>query len=562
MLSHRQRVKKGMNSYMKHGWKQIMCLLLCAMLALPVGGLAETASASFAPGEPHTNTLDFRLWFETMSAQADGCTLSIQKKIYDEAQAGELLSRLTEDLDAIRALTGAQIQPHTVYVAEKLFCGVQRFENRVYCRAEDILSGEYLEYLVAAALGLEERWKAIGLVECLTGETEGSKLALRLYFSWSADMELLSLFPAYFTDEFTSSRERELAWQTAGWLCRFIVENYGYSALAGEVGDALKSEWLLSIGVDRAYTDPYRGALDGFSWETSTKYPLILTTQKGDTFYLTALKGDMDDSEDVRAFLYEAIVGPQQVIDGLRADAPEYAAYMQENFARPLKYYIEPDSPDYSYANWAAQEIHVGFTSSIIHETMHILTRVYATHERYYMEMWKVEGLAEYLTLKYGSSMNRKEGIFWEMTEYDTMPSEQDDERTAFLKEVVRNGYEFYREEAGGLPECAEEVDELLYSLSMAKALQLSQYDEWNSVGDAFSELNSRSVSQRFANGLTYNESLSFSDYLIRTYSLEKFLDFCMDETHFEDFYGISYEEAMEGWYIDLFGESAANEDN
>ena len=380
-------------------------------------------------GEPHTHTLDFTLWFETMSAQTDACTLSVQEKIYDEAQAEELLRAVSDDLQALRTLTGADLQPHTVYVAEKLFHGVQRFENRVYCRAEDILSGAYREYLIAAALGLKERWKAVGLEECLTGETESAGLALKLYFGFSKEMDLLSLSAPYFAAEFSNAYDRTVARQTAGLLCRHILDNHGYSALAGMVGDGLRTEWLQSIGVDREYADPYEGTLDGFTWETSRKYPLILTSPKGDIFYLAPLPGDMDTAAGVRAFLYDAITGPQKVIDGLRADAPEYADYMQANFARPLKYYMEPDSDRYSYANWAAQEIHIGHTGTIIHETMHILTRVYATYDRYYMDQWKVEGLAEYLSLRYGSCMTAKESIFWEMTELDLTPSEYDTEQ-------------------------------------------------------------------------------------------------------------------------------------
>lgn len=112
--------------------KRWVILLSCLLLAAFPACAEESA---FKQGDPHTHTLDFRLWFETMSAETDACTLSIQQTIYDEAQADELLNRLRADLEAICALTGASLQPHTVYVAEKLFAGVQRFENRVYCRA-------------------------------------------------------------------------------------------------------------------------------------------------------------------------------------------------------------------------------------------------------------------------------------------------------------------------------------------------------------------------------------------------------------------------------------------
>jgi len=98
---------------------RLMLLTLCPA--------ALARSEAFAPGEPHTHTLDFKLWFETMSAQSDACTLSIHEDVYDAAQADALLERVSEDLTAIRTLTGAAIQEHTVYVTKTLFAGVQRF---------------------------------------------------------------------------------------------------------------------------------------------------------------------------------------------------------------------------------------------------------------------------------------------------------------------------------------------------------------------------------------------------------------------------------------------------
>ena len=142
------------------------------------------------------------------------------------------------------------------------------------------------------------------------------------------------------------------------------------------------------------------------------------------------------------------------------------------------------------------------------------------------------------------------------MTEFDLSPSAEDTERDALLKETVRQGIEYYREQTGALPERAEDVDAFLYNLSMAKAFAQEETGDWNSTGDAFNELNSKNITQRFINGLTYDEVFSFSEYIIRTYSLEKFLDYCMDpDTSFEAFYDITYEEAMDGWYRDMFPE-------
>jgi len=530
--------------------KMILCILICLLLACP----ACAEGTAFAPGEPHTYTLDFGRWFETMSAEIDACTLSIQQKIYDETQATALMDQIEKDILAIRELTGAQLQPHTVYVAETLFHGIQRFENRVYCQAEDILSGEYMEYLAAASLGLEERWKAIGVSGCISGEAEKiDRAALAEFYCTAENMDMLSLFGAYFSEEFCPDEQRETAVNTAHSLTEYILMSHGFDALARENCDLFRQEWLDDIGVDREYTDPYAGWFEGCTWETSKKYPLIIMTKKGDTFYLKPLPGDMETPQEVRAFMHEAMYGPKALIEGLRLDAPEYADYMEKNFTLPIKYYIESSEDQYSYANWSLREIHLGLTGTVIHETMHVLTRVYAKAVGYYMDQWKVEGIAEYLTLKYWPSTGQKEALFRELTEFDCEPNADDTERDTAVKQAVRIIRELYQEK-NGIPASVEEMNAYEYVLASAKADQLTDWD-WKSVGDAFNSLNSKNVSQRFVNGLTYNEVFSFTDYLIRTYSLDKFLAFCMGDAFFEEAYGLTYEEALEGWQTDLLGE-------
>lgn len=531
---------------MKRLIKTVMCLLLCLAAACP----AYAEAAVFAPGDPHAHTLDFRLWFKTMSAQLDACTLSIHEDIYEEKTAQALHEAVSDDLRALEALTGEKLRPHTVYVVEELFAGIQRFENRVYCRAEDIMSGEYRECLTAAALGLEEPWKAVGIAACAWGNKADDGM-LSSYYSDADSLDMLSLFAAYFVDEFAG--ERQMARETAASLCWYVLKTAGYAALTEEDMDAYRQAWLESLDVDRGYTDPFAGWFEGCIYENSAKYPLIVTTKKGDIFYLKPMPGDMETPQEARAFMYEAMHGPQALIEGLRADAPEYADYMAENFMLPIKYYMEPKEDDQSsYANWASREIHLGNTGSVIHETMHVLTRVYAGAAGYDMDQWKVEGIADYLTLRYQPSTGQKEAYFWELTEYGLEPEKGDTERDTAVKQAVRRGREFYLTN-NSLPQNAEEIDAYEYVLAMAKAYQLSDWD-WKSVGDAYNDLNGKNISQRFVNGLTYNEVFSFTDYLIRTYSLDKFLDFCMGDEFFEEAYNLTYEEAMEGWRQDLLG--------
>lgn len=529
--------------------KKFLALCLCLLICLTGSARAAVQKQGFSAGAPHTHTVDFRRWFETMSATQGACTLSIDKSIYDAKKAQELMDLVSYAAWMLTDLTDAPLQEHTIYVVKDLFAGIQRFDNRIYCRMEDIESGDYLPFMISAALGIEEPWKAIALQWMMTSSSIDRE-SLAEFYREIGDLNMLSLFPAYFSEEFMPSDYCKVAQLTAFSLGEYILKNYGFSALMQENCDEFRQEWLTWLGLDRQYVDFYAGCFDGFRYTHDKTYPLIAISPKGDTFYLQAIY-DVETPEQVRSLIHEAMSAPQELIDNLRVDEPEYADKLEENLKLSIKYYLEKDT-GYSYAHWSLREVHLGSSTSVVHETMHILTRITNYSDRYYMDRWKAEGIAEYLTLKYRPSVGTLEEYFWCMDSKNLRISLFDTTEQRESKALLKTTRQLYLERAEQ-PQIPQDIDAMLYNEMMARAIQMnSMENSVSSVSDAFNGFNGTSATQRFINGMSYMEACSFSDYLIRNYSFKTFIDFCENNTAFEKVYNLSYEEAIAGWQAEL----------
>lgn len=88
--------KKGMLIMETHRKEKCILLFVLCCFALLLVGCSSSADSemelpapSFKEGEPHSNAVAFRLWFEVMTSAAGPCTVSVQDTIYDEKQATE-----------------------------------------------------------------------------------------------------------------------------------------------------------------------------------------------------------------------------------------------------------------------------------------------------------------------------------------------------------------------------------------------------------------------------------------------------------------------------------------
>ena len=299
----------------------VIVVLICYLLNM----CTALSEALFSPGETHTSTLDFRQYFETISATQGACTMSIHQDIYQEDQAQKLWKIVQYDLQALSRLVemeAEQFEPFTIFVVQETFLGVERYDDRLYCTAGDIESGAYRQALTGVALGIEEYWKTLGLQNCLL-DTSVDIAQLKTAYEQASDLDRLSMFISYFTEPFASAEESALAQQTATAITRYILEHYGIDALVGKDDIAYKQEWLQSIGVDRIYSDPYAQVLQDYRFTKANGYALVATTSLNHRFYLQPVE-DMQTAKDVRIFLYEAAAYSQSLLDLFREEAPDY----------------------------------------------------------------------------------------------------------------------------------------------------------------------------------------------------------------------------------------------
>ena len=81
---------RGIKQYIHIDWAYLV-VLLCIAAAVILFVVLNSANAEtlplFSPGEPHRSSPEYPQYFDTVSASVGRTTVSVQQKIFDEAQA-------------------------------------------------------------------------------------------------------------------------------------------------------------------------------------------------------------------------------------------------------------------------------------------------------------------------------------------------------------------------------------------------------------------------------------------------------------------------------------------
>lgn len=500
------------------------------------------AGSVFTVGEPHASTLEFRQFFETMSASFGSGTLSIAQNIYVAEDADALWQTVMADWTALCGVTGLppeDLTPHTVYVVRSTPNGLERIGRSVYCTAKDIESGRYLAQLACAALGTEEYWKGAGLAGLISGRSADIP-ALKAAYRQMDDLDPLSLFIAYFTAPFASEADIRLAEDTALALCAYVLENHGIKALRS--GDCItaRAEWLQSIGVDRPYADPYYETLTGYRFSPNTSYPLVAVNPYGHRIYLAQME-DMQSAKDLRMFLYDMLAGPQAVLALVAAESPAHLEAVKARYEGRMWVYC--GSTDGSYTYVEGRNIYLQLSYGYLHELGHILFPT-PRGANFYSQMWQYEGLCDYLSYTVYPTYARAKSYFGALYFYAGL--DQIEDKTPNQRFYVKL-FDLYLRHAP-MPKAYEEVDAALFNECMA-AVPLVFPDaapdsDWvHPVSDIYPALHAIA-----GNELTYQQSYAFAAWLIREHSLKTYLGFCLEGLAFDAAFGMPYEGAKAAW--------------
>ena len=519
-------------------------------------GLADNLSepnTAFV-SDSHPWSIAYRDYFLTQTAQQGDLVLSIEESVFQPEQAADLLTRVVEDMQAIAAAVPVVSKPYTVYVVETPLHGmIQQVEDAVYCTADDILSGAYRAELIAVMTEIPTYWKCVGL----SGVVFGSPIdtaTLRAYYEQADDLGILSLFPAYFHNVFASEEDMLIARNTAISLTDYMMNQYGMETFLQTDRPEDRQDWLTSLGIERTYDDPYAEALAEYRyafWDED--YPLVVTTDRGDTVFIRYHEGDLDNPARVRAFLYESKIGLQKILDGIALESPEYLQAILDRYQNPIKVYYDPIQSNGSFPGY--HTIKLSYSRHYLLYMMYYLTPPLSDDRPTYdVEYWKYDALSRYMNVSFYQAPGAKKYFYQNVQEY--LSEYFDPAKSMDETEQSEEGYTYrlllkYQEFCGASVEnwmdfdIGSYWDVIAWQHTLDRLANPSVELEWAPSIGSLRHWHGRKSG---GNELTFFQAYSFADYLIEAQGLSPFLQYCLEDTEFNEAFGLPYEDAKEAW--------------
>ncbi|HRX09857.1 MAG TPA: hypothetical protein P5559_11955 [Candidatus Limiplasma sp.] len=519
-------------------------------------GFAENPpeSQSVFAADSHPWSIAYRDYFLTQTARQGDLTVSIEESVFAPEQAADLLARVAADIQIIAAKVPVVRKPCTVYVVETPLHGmIQQIGDAVYCTAGDVLSGAYRAELIAVMTELPAYWKCVGLSGVLF-ESSIDTVALRAYYEQADTLDILSLFPAYFLNVFTSEDDMLVARNTAISLTDYMINQYGMEPFLQTDRPKDRQDWLTLLGVSRDYSDPYAEALAEYRysfWEE--EYPLAVTTDHGDMIFIRYQEGDLDSPAQLRAFLYESKVGLQNILDGVALQAPEYLQAILDQYQKPVTVYCDPAQGNGSYPS--QRMIRLRSSHNYLLYMMLYLTQPMSDDRPIYdTEYWKYHAVSRYMSIAFDQPPRTQK--YYDqvahklLSKYDDPAksidgTEQSEE--GFIHRFIQKYQEFYGSSVESWAEfdIGSYWDAIAWQQTLDRLVNPGVELVWaSSIGS----VHYWHIRKRGGNELTYFQAYSFGDYLISQQGLSPFLKYCLEDTEFDEAFGLPYEEAKEAW--------------
>lgn len=529
---------------MKKKYLSILVLLVYMSSFAFVPAQAESVQLPviFAEAE-HQRNEGYPAQFKTYRAQDELIGLSIQQNIYESESAGILWNKASEDIHMIRNTLGTQLHKTEIYIVPQTLNGlIQVIGNRVYSTAEDVLSGQYREALLAAVLGTDEPWLAIGLTAYVFGTKPDDDMLVG-YYSHAESLNILSLFAAYFNDAFADEAERGIAEATAASLSRYVIETYGLDELLKQ-GKTYVQPWLASLGINREYDNPYSGSFSRYRYTATKDYPLVVISTRGDEFYFPVLEGLIETPRQIEDILFENTQSEKVILSYLEEHAPEYFEEIKRNYSEPIFYYFNDDH-DYHVAD-RGRRVHVN-PSVIIHAMIHVMI----PPPKGIPSLWPYESIVVYLNSEvYPSKAERIR--FFNVLTADFDGDSADDQ-------IARLTQQIYKKHAE-MPANRDDLDVLLFTKSVVAAAMLLPHLKSESplLTVTFREWRKRQFSSgEEGSDLTYPQAASFGDYLVRNYGLSSLIRLCLEPgVDFQDVYGVRFNVMRKLWTNEVLNNS------
>ena len=528
-------------SIMKWSKLCVIVIFCGALIACTSEDEHAATSHSFVPGGIHASTIDYMDEFEVYSGMLEELSVHIEDTVYSDSLASDLCVAIENDLQALHQI-GVFLNENEIYIVESLKHSEMLFTGtRFYCTADQILSGEYRRMLVDSFTDFDykEIWKLYGYTGYIFHEWPDDS-GLAEFYSREENLDVLSLFVAYFHEDFTSDQELEIAHNTAVSLTKYVIDEFGSATFFNSDCNSCKQAWLNSIGLEVSYDDPYFQTLNAYTYTQHDYYSFKIETDNGVILYCEPLAGDMDTPLELREFLYDIHIGMEEILSILKHEVPESFPSLLENLEDPINLYF--DGKEQSYTTRSGRQIHLNHSAAFFHEIFHLL--IPTTFDG---ESWRNEGICNYLNWRYYQSNSQKE-LYYTILINAYSASDMQFEVGSYESLYVDTAINFDLTE--GIPAEYSDLDLYAYFRVMAQ-VQTAYIENGMENLPAVSPVYAwatGTIKRNEGNELTDIQATYFTEYLICNYSLDVFLNSCINKVPFEDAFGVTYDTAKQAW--------------
>lgn len=440
----------------------------------------------------------------------------------------------------------------TVYIVSKTIVGkVYCAENEIYCTPSDLETEDFRTYLVKETLNLTDMWQCVGLSDFIF-ENKSKTLdtdELKEYYSKQENINTLSMFPAYFIEEFADEETRKAARTTADLLTKYIVDKEGIEEYLNNGNNVeYRNQWMQSMEMKEEYpwNDKEIALLSNIEFKSSEEYPLILNVDNWNYNFQTT--DWLQNADDMLAFWMKTLQGYQELLGKFQEDSLLETEQLQKTLNEEKQIYLLDTGDGTSITDGNIIKLRVA--NSIWHEMVHVFIPVSSVENK----RWLSEGIAEYYGLqiqnKYGIAVS-KGGVYNYLT--NDLDETDTKSETIFRKKVID-----YYLKYSGLPLNEEDInEELIYEAwgmvaTCNPELISDIYIVDTPIADIREEWRQSKLENKKGNSLSYPEAYVFIKYLIENYGVDTVVQATSENEDIEKFFGKGYEELYSNFLDDI----------
>ena len=494
----------------------------------------------------HPRSESYNATFDTMCKTEGSLTVHIAEEVYEEKNADKVFQQIKEDYDKVIKVTGQKENPVTVYIVSKTTVGkVYCAENEIYCTPSDLEKEDFRMYLAKEALNLKDMWQCIGLSHYVFNEEkkEMNQDELKKYYSNIDNINTLSLFPAYFIEEFNDDTTLEVAKETACQLTKYIIEKDGMEKYISSANEKkYRKLWLESLGVIEKIpweTEQIK-YLSSINFEMSEQYPLILSKNHWNYYFNTTEW--LENANSMFQFWMKANAGYDYLLECFDESKLLNTEIVQNKMKEEKQIYIKDFDETYNdmlYGCTKGNDISLAEENAVWHEMVHVFIPPTTMETK----RWIGEGIAENFGLKvqnkYGQEFRKDKGF--NFLTYDVKETDKGD---AF--EFQKMAIEYYKRYSD-LPTDEDDINEELLEKALGVTALLHPELDSNiymlKTSIAETSLRKKQLKNIGGNALSYPEAYVFVEYLANTYGMDTVASSVCEVGDLEKYYGKNYEE-------------------